>query len=201
MGECGITGPDAVMPPPSYAPQVGFAATYGWSLILGSVYGVCIPLSCMYPARDLVWPRRILRVCVPPPSGPPHRRPPLVYRVSTVAIYAYFPNRITPIPHNPAAPKTDGSQKSFSALGGPSVPTLTPGAMAWPKWHSAEPSHRVRIAHHRARHERAHLPSPLQSHGSSATALRSHVNCLAHRPLHWKARPILTLCPCVCVSR
>ena len=51
------------------------------------------------------------------------------------------------------------------------MPTLTPGAMAWPKWHSDEPSHRVRIAHHRARHERAHLPSPLQPHGSSATAL------------------------------
>ena len=49
---------------------------------------------------------------------------------------------------------------------------LTPGAMAWPKWHSAELSHRVRIAYHRARHERAHLPSPLQPAGSSATALR-----------------------------
>jgi len=33
------------------------------------------------------------------------------------------------------------------------LPTLTPGAMAWPKWHSAEPSHRVRIARHRACHE------------------------------------------------
>ena len=70
--------------------------------------------------------------------------------------------------------KTDGSEKSFSGARPTIVPTLTPGAMAWPKWHSAEPSHRVRIAHHRARHERAHLPSPLQPHGSSATALRLH---------------------------
>ena len=101
----------------------------------------------------------------------------------------------------PAASKTPESEKSFRALGRPSVPTLTPGAMAWPKWHSAELSHRVRIAHHRARHQRAHLPSPLQPHGSSPTALRSQVDSLAHRPLHWKARPILTLCPCVCVSR
>ena len=100
-----------------------------------------------------------------------------------------------------ARSKRDGSEKSFSGARPTITPTLTPGAMAWPKWHSAELSHRVRIAHHRARHERAHLPSPLQSHGSSPTALRSHVDCLAHRPLHWKARPILTLCPCVCVSR
>ena len=40
-------------------------------------------------------------------------------------------------------------KKAFRALGRPSVPTLTPGAMAWPKSHSAELSHRVRIVHHR----------------------------------------------------
>ena len=97
--------------------------------------------------------------------------------------------------------KRPNTKSAFGRSADHPVPTLTPGAMAWPKWHSAELSHRVRIAHHRARHERAHLPSPLQSHGSSPTALRSHVDCLAHRPLHWKARPILTLCPCVCVSR
>ena len=98
-----------------------------------------------------------------------------------------------------ARTKTDGSEKSFSGARPTIMPTLTPGAMAWPKWHSAEPSHRVRIAHHRARHERAHLPSPLQPHGSSPTALRSHPDCLAHRPPHWKARAIVALCPCVCV--
>ena len=56
---------------------------------------------------------------------------------------------------NSSCPKNGRTRKEFRALGRRSVPTLTPGAMAWPKWHSAEPSHRVRIAHHRARHERA----------------------------------------------
>ena len=75
---------------------------------------------------------------------------------------------VTPSVHSRAARSRSGAR----ALSNHSVPTVTPGAMAWPKRHSAELSHRDRIAHHRARHERAHLSSPQQSLGSSPTALR-----------------------------
>ena len=60
-----------------------------------------------------------------------------------------------------AAPKPGQNRKSLSASRARRdhpPPTVTPGLMAWAKWHAADLSHHARVARRRARRARAHQP-------------------------------------------